>query len=163
MRSYLRSISFTEMAKKGSVPYLTRGWTEKEDDYGEPKYVGTVPKNKNVKENKGGRMQKAAEPGTALVIHGGEVRLSPDLIRLSNKFWPVVDEETKEIQLHVKKNGLTGPARKVYFTNKRAKSGRISLGKEIRKLGFDPQDLCGVQFPAKVNWEGSITISMRGV
>lgn len=112
--------------------------------------------------------QRPAEPRTALVVtRAGEVRLSPDLVPVTHKFWPSVDLKVGEIVLHSKSKGHQGQARNVYFTNKRAKSGRISLVSEIRELGFTTESLWGVELPAKLEKDGSVRIlvvrKMRGV
>lgn len=90
-----------------------------------------------------------AQKETAVIVSGGEVRLSADLIISPQfKIFPVPEKTVIELW-PCKKGG-----RKVYYTNPRAKSGRISLGDDIRMLGFEPKEMKGQIFQAKV--EGDI-------
>lgn len=90
-----------------------------------------------------------AEKCTARVIINGEVRLSSDLIT-SPQYWPKVLKKHKIIELLATRLPPQDGVKKVYFTNPRARSGRISLGKEIRALGFEPSKLKGKKFRAKL-------------
>ena len=90
-----------------------------------------------------------AEKCTARVIINGEVRLSSDLI-ISPQFWPKVLKKHKIIELLATRLPPQKGVKKVYFTNPRARSGRISLAKEIKQLGIVPAKLKGKKLRAKV-------------
>lgn len=90
-----------------------------------------------------------AEKCTARVIINGEIRLSSDLI-ISPQFWPKVLKTHKIIELLATRMPPQDNVRKVYFTNPRARSGRISLVKEIKALGINPQKIRGKSLRAKV-------------
>lgn len=90
-----------------------------------------------------------AEKCTARVIINGEVRLSADLIT-SPQYYPKLLKRHKIIELLATRLPPQDGVKKVYFTNPRARSGRISLIREIRALGLDPVKLRGKKFRAKL-------------
>lgn len=68
---------------------------------------------------------------TAKVIRGGQVRLSADTI-IAKRFRPIVVFRQRAIMLMPDVKGKC----KVVFTNSRARSGRIALGAELKRMGF---------------------------
>lgn len=100
-------------------------------------------------------MPVKVEPLSVMVVFKGEVRLSPDLI-ISPQFYPVPQARSVSIKLLSTKLPPQNGVKKVYYTNERAKSGRISLGNEIRILGLDPVKLRGKVFSAKI--EGTAVV-----
>lgn len=95
--------------------------------------------------------------GTVRVVVNGEVRLSPDLI-ISPYFLPIPHLEIKEIELKSCTKDADG-AKKVYYSNPRAKAGRISLGKVLQALGIERGSVKDKEFPATKKGK-SIVIKM---
>ena len=90
-------------------------------------------------------MPKRVQKRTAKVVtKNGEVRLSPDLL-LSDRFFAYTKGNV--IELVPARNKSEG-IKRVYFSNPRAKSGRISLGPEFRKLHIVPKQ--GTEYRARI-------------
>ena len=106
-------------------------------------------------------------PGTVRVIYNGQVRLSADLIIAKEFRVEVINRRGKKklMLIPVDLAGVMFPANghklaKVYFQNARSRSGRISLPREIRQLGLDPDKLRGKEFSARTHG-GTVIINFK--
>jgi hypothetical protein len=98
--------------------------------------------------------------GTVKLVANGEVRLSSDLITAERYFVAIV-EGSKSILLipspELKAHRASGTL-KVYYSNSRAKSGRISLGPFLRAIGLNLKSLSDKEYPASMT-DGKVVIS----